>query len=168
MLRIVKNIAGQPLFDDFAVFHHTDAVRNLAHDGQVMGDKQHRHAHVAFQVCQQVENLGLDRDIKRGCGLVGDQQLWPVGQRHRDHHTLALPARKLVRISAEPAFCLADADLFQQFYDLVGHRRAAQPLVQLDAFAQLPLDCVQRVQRGHRFLENKADVIAAHSAQVGL
>ena len=63
MLRIIKNIAGQPLFDDLAVFHHADAVRDLAHDGQVMCDEQHRHADIAFQVCQQVKDLGLDRDI---------------------------------------------------------------------------------------------------------
>ena len=34
--------------------------------------------------------------------------------------------------------------------------------MQRQAFAQLPLDRVQRVQRGHRLLEDEADVVAAH------
>ena len=44
--------------------------------------------------------------------------------------------------------------------------RAAQPLMQLDDFADLPLDGVQRIERGHRLLEHHGDVVAAHPAQV--
>ena len=35
--------------------------------------------------------------------------------------------------------------------------------MQHQAFAQLPFERVQRVQRGHRFLKDEADVIAAHA-----
>ena len=43
--------------------------------------------------------------------------------------------------------------------------RAAAPvsaLMQRQAFADLPFDGVQRVQAGHRLLEDEADVVAAH------
>jgi hypothetical protein len=36
--------------------------------------KQDRHAELAPQVAQQVEDLGLDGDVERGRRLVGDQQ----------------------------------------------------------------------------------------------
>ena len=41
---------------------------------------------------------------------------------------------------------------------------AAQALVQLEDLADLPLDRVQRVERGHRLLEHHGDVVAAHLA----
>ena len=45
---------------------------------------------------------GLDGDVERGRRLVGDQDVGLVGERHRDHHPLALAARELVRIGGEP------------------------------------------------------------------
>ena len=41
-------------------------------------------------------------------------------------------------------------------------------LVQFDTFGELLFNGVQRVQRRHRFLENKTDVVAAHASQRGL
>ena len=49
-------------------------------------------------VVDQIEDLGLDRDVERRRRLVGDQQLRLVGERHRDHHALAHAAGELVRI----------------------------------------------------------------------
>jgi hypothetical protein len=45
---------------------------------------------------------------------------------------------------------------------------AGQPLVQREAFGDLLFQRVQRVERGHRLLEDEADVVAAHPAQLGL
>ncbi len=42
---------------------------------------------------------------------------------------------------------------------------ADEALVQREALADLPLDGVQRVEAGHRLLEDEADVVAAHVAQ---
>ena len=47
---------------------------------------------------EQLEDLGLDRDVERGRRLVGDQQLRLARERHRDHHALAHAARQLVRV----------------------------------------------------------------------
>ena len=63
---------------------------------------------------QQLEDLRLDGDVERGGRLVGDQQVGLVGERHGDHHALALAARELMREGAEPLLGLADADLVQQ------------------------------------------------------
>ena len=91
-----------------------------------------------------------------------------VGQRHGDHHALPLPAGQLVRIGAQPALRVADADLCQQLEDPRPRLVAAQALVQQQAFAQLLLQRVQRVERGHRLLEDEADVVAADLAQLGV
>ena len=54
----------------------------------------------------------------------------------------------------------------RSFLDL-SRRAAAEPLVQGQHLRDLLLDGVQRVQRGHRLLEDEADVVAAHPAQIG-
>ena len=59
--------------------------------------------HLAPQLGEQLEDLRLRRDVERGGGLVGDEHLRPVGQRHREHHPLAHAARELVRVARAPA-----------------------------------------------------------------
>jgi hypothetical protein len=50
------------------------------------------------EVAQQVEDLGLDGDVERGGGLVGDEQARVAGERHGDHDALAHAAGELVRV----------------------------------------------------------------------
>ena len=78
-----------------------------------------------------LQDLRLHRDVERGGRLVGDQQIGLVGERHRDHHALALAARQLVRIAREPACGIGDADLGQQLDDARARRaRRVMPAMQ--------------------------------------
>ena len=67
-----------------------------------------------LQRAQQVEDLRLHGDVERGRGLVGDEQARVADERHRDHHALAHAARELVRVLAEPALGVGDADEVEQ------------------------------------------------------
>ena len=71
-----------------------------------------------------------------------------------------------MRIGAEPALGVADADLLEQLEHARARRAFAQAVMDLQDLADLPLDRVQRVERGHRLLEDDADVVAAHRAQL--
>ena len=133
-----------------------------------MGDEQHRQPLSRLQLGQQVQDLRLHRHIQRGGRLIGDQELRPIGQRHRNHHPLPLPARQLVRIGGQPFLGIADADLQKKRQRPLPRRLALQRLMQREALANLPLNRMQRVQAGHRLLEDKADVIAPHPAQISL
>ena len=62
-----------------------------------------------------LQDLRLHGDVERGGRLVGDQQVRLVGERHGDHHALALAAGQLVRIALEPPGRIGNADLGQQF-----------------------------------------------------
>jgi hypothetical protein len=53
-----------------------------------------------LNVLQELEDLRLHGDVERGW-VVSDQQIGLVGERHRDHHALALPAGKLVRVALQ-------------------------------------------------------------------
>ena len=107
--RPLEHLLDRPGLDDPAAVHHAHAVRDLAHDGQIVGDEQQRHPEPLLEVLQQLQDLRLDGDVERGGRLVGDQQVGLVRERHRDHHPLALAAGELVRIGAEALLGLAQA-----------------------------------------------------------
>ena len=64
--------------------------------------------------CEELEDLRLDGDVERRRRLVGDQDVGLVGERHRDHDPLPLPARELVRVGGEPRLGVRDPDEPQQ------------------------------------------------------
>ena len=165
VLRIVENLRRRAFLDHQPLLHDENPVGDAPHDAEVMGDEQKPHAHLVFQILQQVEDLGLNGHVERRRRLVRDQDVGLVGQCHGDHHPLPLPPRKLVRIGIHAAFGVVDADLLEQFQHPRPRRLTLQPLMQRQRFRQLLLDRVERVERGHRLLEDEGDVVAAHVAQ---
>ena len=89
--------------------HHVDAVGEAADDAEVVGDEDDRHAEARLQLGEELEDLRLDGDVERGRRLVGDQDVGIVGERHGDHHALALAAGQLVRIGVDAPLGLGDA-----------------------------------------------------------
>ncbi len=150
------------LLDDLPALHDADPVRDLADDAEIVGYEQHRHTEPLLRVPQQFQDLRLHGNVERRGRFIGDQEVRLVSERHGDHHTLALPARELVRIAAKPAFWIGDADLAQQFEHAGAHDRSSKPLMQQQNLTDLFLDRVQRIERGHRLLKYDADVVAAH------
>ena len=67
-----------------------------------------------LQVAQQGQDLRLDGHVQRGGRLVGDQQVGVVGERHGDHHALALSAGQFVRIGAHARLRVLQPDFLQQ------------------------------------------------------
>ena len=168
VLRIAEDLRDRSLLDDLAFQHHADAVGDLAHDAEIVGDEEHRHVEPALQLGEQLQDLRLHRHVERRGRLVGDEEVGLVGERHGDHHALALAARELVRIGAEPAFRVADADEIEKLERAGAGLAVGQAAVQFQDLADLPLDGVERIERGHRLLEHHGDVVAAHLAHLVL
>ena len=110
--------------------------------------------------------MRLDRHIERGGRLVGDQHIGLVGDRHRDHDALPLPARELVRIRAQPVLGIGQTDQPQQIEGPPARCYGCHVLVDQQGLGDLPLEGVQRVQRGHRLLKDDRDPVAAYPAQL--
>ena len=72
-------------------------------DRQVMGDEQIGQAEFVAKIHHQVEDLGLDRDVERGYGLIGDDQLRTHRERPGDADALPLATGKLMRDIGLPA-----------------------------------------------------------------
>ena len=160
--RLLEYPLGRAGFDDPAVLHDGDGVGDPADHRQVMGDEQQPHAELPLDVADQVEDLGLDGDVEGGGRFIGDQQGRPAGQGHGDHHPLPLAAGELMGIDPQAGLGIVDAGALQQPHRLLFRLFSVHPPVQQQWFEELAADGVDRVERGHRFLEDHRDAIAAH------
>ncbi len=113
-LHVAEQHRRRRLLDDLPRVHHSDLVGATGDDAEVVRHEDHGHEPLALLLLQQVEDLGLHRDVERSRRLVGEEQLGPARERDRDHHPLAQAARQLVRVFAEPALGLGNPDGRQQ------------------------------------------------------
>ena len=73
LLRAVDDLLDRTGFDDLAFEQDDDPVGEVADDRQVVGDEQHGDAVTVVDVEEEIEDLGLDRDVERGDGLVAHE-----------------------------------------------------------------------------------------------
>ncbi len=170
-LRIGMPHAGEhgvsrPALDDRAAIHHHHARDVLGDDAEIVRNQDHRHAALRDKVGDQVEDLPLDRHIERGGRFVCDQHIGLAGQRHGDGDTLALATGELVRIGIDAARRIRQTDTIEQRDGLPPRLRRRTIRMALQGFCDLPSDGVHRIERGHRFLENHADSVAAQPAVI--
>ena len=70
--RVTEHRLAVSLLDDPAEVHDRHAVREVAHDGKVVGDEDDREAEAGAQVLEQAQDRRLDRDVEGRDRLVGD------------------------------------------------------------------------------------------------
>ncbi|GBR58331.1 hypothetical protein AA100600_0737 [Gluconobacter thailandicus F149-1 = NBRC 100600] len=99
MSRTIQNLQSVPFFHDAAQIHDSNPVRHLSDNGQIMGNKDARHAQRRTQIPEQIYDLRLNRNIKRGDRLVRNQKIRPQYERTGDIQTLTLATRKFVWVS---------------------------------------------------------------------
>ena len=68
-------VVGSGLLYEGAEIHHADPVADVLDDGEVVGDDEIGQAEGVLQLLQQVDHLGLHRDIERRDRLIGHDQL---------------------------------------------------------------------------------------------
>ena len=161
---VLEHRLGFAEFDDLAVAHHADPVGDFGDDPEVVGDEHHRHAAASLQVADQFEDLRLGGDVERGGRFVGDQQLRLQSQCHGDHHPLALAAGELEGVGANRLVGVGDADLGEQRQGLLLALPPVELAVGLEDFGDLGTDPHQRIEGGHRLLEDHADAQPAQCA----
>ena len=64
-----------------------------------MGDEEVGELQLLPQLLEQVDDLGLDRDVERRDRLVADDEVRRRGERPGDADALALAAGELVRVA---------------------------------------------------------------------
>ena len=165
LLRRGEQLAHPILLHLLTAAHHQHPVGDLRHHAHVVSDEDHPHLHFPLQHADQLQDLRLDGDVEGGSGLIGDQQRWPAGERHGDHHALAHAAGKLVRVAPQHLFGLRNAHQVEHAQRLLARAAAIHALMQAQRFGDLLADRKHRVERGHRLLEDHRHVGTTHRAQ---
>ena len=156
-----QHLAARPALDDGAVAHHVDSVGDAPNEPEIVADEHERRAEAAAQCVDELENLRLDRDVESGRRFVGDDQARIVGDRHGDHHALALSAGEFVRIGAKPARPPGETHVVEKLRRAPAGLRAAQSAVRDHRLGDLGADRIERVEGRHRFLKDHRGVRAA-------
>ncbi len=160
-----QDVAAGALLHHAARLHDDDAVGDLGHHAEVVGDEQHAGAAPLLQLPDQLQDLRLRGHVERRGGLVGDQQGRVEHQGRGDHDALALTAGDLVGIDVDQALGLGQV---HGAHDLQ-HALAAVGLGELGVDLQHLGDLVahrhDRVECGHRLLEDHGHARAAQAAQ---
>ena len=87
-------------FHDPAAAHDVHEFRRLRNDAEIVRDQQQSHTEIPLEAPEEIQDLGLDRDVECRGGFVGDQKVGTRGDRARDQDSLALPSGQLMRVPA--------------------------------------------------------------------
>ena len=109
-------LVAVPQFHQAAQVHNPDAVGNVFHRPQVVGDKQVGDPGILLDFLQQVDDLGLDGDVQSRDGLVADDEFRIQGQGAGDADPLALAAGEFMGVP--PDVVRLEAHRFEQLADL--------------------------------------------------
>ena len=118
MLRLEEDLEGGSDLDDLAGIHDGDPVGHVGDDSQIVRDEDDGHVAFLLETVDELENLGLDGDVKGGRRLVADEDLRICRQGNSDDDSLPHAAGELEGVLLEADLWLGDADFA---HDLEGH-----------------------------------------------
>ncbi len=161
--RIVVERVAVGHLDDLAEVHHRNTVGNVLHHREVMGDEQVGEAELVLQVFEEVNDLGLDRNVQRRDGFVGDDEVGVRGEGAGDPDPLSLAAGELVRVPVGEVGI--ESDRLEQLLDPLGALILRDQPVDLHRLRDDVADRHPGVQRGVGVLKDHLEV-AAHPPHV--
>ena len=108
VLRMRVHLLRGPVLDDLPTVHDRDLIAHRPDDGEIVRDQQVRQAELDLQVLEQVQDLGLNRDVQRLHRLVADDQPRVERESPRDPDALPLAAGELMRVAVDEVGVEAD------------------------------------------------------------
>ncbi|SNS29438.1 hypothetical protein SAMN06893096_10396 [Geodermatophilus pulveris] len=167
--RLVVDVLDAAHLDRPPGVHDQDPVGHAGHHAEVVGDQHHGRPGLLERGLQHLEDLRLHGDVQGRRGLVGDDHVGLVGHRDRDDDALAHAAGELVRVGPQPVLGLRDADQGEQLGGPGGGGLGRQvPVVDAQRLLDLLPDAVDRVEGGHRVLEDHRDALAADAGHLAV
>ena len=149
-----------------ACIHDRHPIGYLGHDAEVMGDPHDRQPVLVLELAHQIDDLGLDGHVKGRGRLVGDKQLGLARKGHGDHGPLAHASGELVREVVHPRRGGRYANPVEELDRSSPGLGLREAPMYAEALADLATNTMDRVQRGHRLLEDHRHVPASESPQL--
>ena len=131
-----------------------------------MGDVNGSELEFLLKITDERDDLRLNRNVQSGRRLVADEDLRVAGERDCDNDALAHAAGILERILVKAVGGVLDADALHELDGLLLRLAAGDALMLFNDLGDLRADRADRVQRGHRILENRRDLRAADAFPV--
>ena len=88
---VIDLFAGTNL-DNLPHVEHPNPVADISYDGKVMRNEYERELSGLTNILEEIDDMGLDRNIERSDRLVAYDQLGLYGEGPGDSDTLALAA----------------------------------------------------------------------------
>src|SRR5690606_38657858 len=123
-----------------------DVISDLPDDSEVVADPHDTHAAFPLQSLHKVNDLRLGGDVERRCGLICNEQLRIASECDRNHHSLPLTARELMRIVAQATFRIGQPDRLEQADRPLPSLRVAEPQMLFRPLSELSLECEQWIE----------------------
>ena len=146
--------------------HDHDTIGRFGNHAHVVRDEHGSRAALFADLAQQRNDLRLHRYVKRGGGLVCNDEFWLGTQGQRNGYARAHAARKLVRVLRHALFGVRNFHLFQQRQGAGLGFFFRHWQVRANGFHQMVTHGVDRVQAGQRVLKDGANALAANAAQI--
>ena len=87
---------GGAFFNEFTVFENGDLIADVFNDCEVVGNEEISKVELFLEIHQEVDDLGLDRDIECADRFVADDKLRFDGEGAGNTDALALASAKFV------------------------------------------------------------------------
>ena len=159
MQRVVVDLVGLGQLHHLAQVHHGDAVGDVAHHQQVVGDEEVGQAQLLLEVVKHVDDLRLNGHVQRGDGLVADDELGIDRQCAGDADALALATGKLVGVAG--GVLAVQADVAHQLQNaLLTLLLAGVELVHVQRLTDDVGDRHAGIQRGVGILKDHGGLLA--------
>ncbi len=153
----VQHLGGRAGLDELARVEHQHPVAELGDDSEVVRDCEDGQAAVRPQPCQQLQHLGLDRDVERRGRLIRDEQLRFAGHGDRQHDPLQHAAGELVRVLPVHLFGFVQPHRLQQCHPCLVCLPPRAATLHPQLFGKLVAHGVRRIEVGRRVLEDRGD-----------
>ena len=152
-----QHLFGGAELHQIPAIHDSHLVGDVGDHAHVVGHQHAAHLTLLAEVADELEDLILNRNVKRRGRLIGDDELGIPRQRYGDDHPLAHATGELVRVLLDAHFRLRYPDRPHQLEGLGKGRLAIEIGVGQYGLHQLLLNGEQRIEGGHGILEDEAD-----------
>ena len=162
MTALVENLFGRAELNGATGVHNHDLVGHVGDNTQVVGNHDDGVTVLLLHLLHELNDLSLDGNVQSGRRLVGNQDVRIAGKSHSDHDALTHTTGELVRVLVDALLGLGNTHEIQKLGGALKRLLLGVATVQTKALAHLLADLVDRVEGGHRILEDHRDIVTAN------